>query len=99
MAWQETSPVEERERFIDDHLLGVYDMTALCARYAISRKTGYKWLARYDGGGREALQDRSRAPHHCPHKITSETVRTGQQFLPLHRLGHCRNGYAVPGIR
>jgi hypothetical protein len=31
MAWQETSPVEERERFIDDHLLGLYDMTALCA--------------------------------------------------------------------
>ena len=69
MAWQETSAVEERERFIDDHLLGLYDMTALCARYAISRKTGYKWVARYDGGGRAALHDRSRAPHHCPHKI------------------------------
>ncbi|MGH8458605.1 MAG: integrase core domain-containing protein, partial [Nevskiales bacterium] len=35
----------------------------------ISRKTGYKWLARYDAGGRPALQDRSRAPHTCPHKI------------------------------
>jgi len=44
-------------------------MTELCARYAISRKTGYKWLARYDAGGRPALHDRSRAPHHCPHKI------------------------------
>ena len=62
MPWQETSPVEERERFIDDHRLELYDMTELCARYAISRKTGYKWLARYDAGGRPALHDRSRAP-------------------------------------
>jgi len=69
MPWQETSPVEERERFIDDHRLGLYDMTELCARYAISRKTGYKWVARYDAGGRPALRDRSRAPHVCPHKI------------------------------
>ena len=69
MPWLETVPVEQRTRFIDDHRLGLYDMTELCARYAISRKTGYKWLARYDGGGRPALQDRSRAPHTCPHKI------------------------------
>ena len=26
MPWQETSPVEERERFIDDHQLGLYIM-------------------------------------------------------------------------
>ena len=71
MPWLETAPVEERARFIDDHRLGLYDMTELCARYAISRKTGYKWLARYDAGGRPALQDRSRAPHHCPHKIAA----------------------------
>jgi putative transposase len=69
MPWLETAPMEQRERFIDDSRLGLYDMTELCARYAISRKTGYKWLARYDAGGRSALHDRSRAPHHCPHKI------------------------------
>src|SRR5437867_8526948 len=69
MPWLETAPMEQRERFIDDFRLALYDMTELCARYAISRKTGYKWLARYDAGGRPALPDRSRAPHHCPHKI------------------------------
>jgi putative transposase len=69
MPWLETAPMEQRERFIDDHRLGLYDMTELCARYAVSRKTGYKWLTRYDAGGRPALRDRSRAPHHCPHKI------------------------------
>ncbi len=54
MPWLETAPMEQRERFIDDHRLGLYDMTELCARYAVSRKTGYKWLARDDAGGRPA---------------------------------------------
>jgi Helix-turn-helix domain len=80
MPWLETVPVEQRERFIDDHRLGLYDMTELCARYAISRKTGYKWLARYDGGGRAALRDRSRAPHTCPHKIAEPVAQ-----LPAYR--------------
>jgi transposase InsO family protein len=47
-------------------------MLELCVRYNISRKTGYKWLDRFDAGGRAALHDRSRAPHTCPH--ASETV-------------------------
>lgn len=32
MPWQETAPVEQRERFIDDYHLGLYTMTELCAR-------------------------------------------------------------------
>jgi transposase InsO family protein len=69
MPWLEVAPVEERERFIDDYLLRLYTMTELCARYAVSRKTGYKWIARYDAGGRPGLRDRSRAPHTCPHRV------------------------------
>jgi putative transposase len=69
MPWQETDPVDQRERFIADHQHGLYAMAELCARYGVSRKTGYKWLARYDAGGRPALRERSHAPHHCPHRI------------------------------
>jgi putative transposase len=72
MPWMETSPVEQRERFIRDHRLDLYAMAELCARYGISRKTGYKWLARFDEGGRRGLRDRSRAPHHCPHRIARD---------------------------
>ncbi len=74
MPWLETAPMEQRERFIDDHQRGLYDMIELCARYAVSRKTGCNWLARYDAGGRAALGDRSRAPHRCPHKISQEVA-------------------------
>ncbi len=74
MPWLETSPMDQRARFIRDHRLSLYAMTELCARYGISRKTGYKWLARFDEAGRWGLQDRSRAPHHCPHRIPDEVA-------------------------
>ena len=74
MPWLETAPMEERERFIRDWQLSLYTMTELSARYDVSRKTGYKWLARFDEGGRHALGDRSRAPHQCPHRISEETA-------------------------
>jgi len=70
MPWQETSPVDQRERFIQDHRLDLYTMVELCARYGVSRKTGYKWLDRFEEDGRHGLRDRSRAPHQCPHRIT-----------------------------
>ena len=74
MPWLETSPVEQRERFIRDHRGTPYTMAELCARYNVSRKTGYKWLARFDEAGRHGLRDRSRAPHHCPHRIAADVA-------------------------
>ena len=74
MPWLETVPVEQRERFVRDVRMSVYPLTELCTRYGISRKTGYKWLARFEDGGRQALRDRSRAPHRCPHRIAPETA-------------------------
>jgi len=74
MPWKEASPMSERIRFIHDHQLGVYDMTELCQRYGVSRKTGYKWLRRFSEDGYEALKDRSRSPHSCPHKTPDRCV-------------------------
>lgn len=74
MPWMETAPVEQRIQFIADHRQGLYPMTELCARYGISRKTGYKWLDRFEEQGRQGLTDRSRAPHHCPHRIAEATA-------------------------
>lgn len=68
MPWQETVLMDERHRFIDEYRSRLYSVTELCARHGISRKTAYKWLARYDQGGRTALGDQSRAPHSCPHR-------------------------------
>jgi transposase InsO family protein len=64
--------MQTRTRFVADDRLGLYSRAELCARYGISRKTGYKWLSRYHQEGVPGLQDRSHAPHHCPHRIPQD---------------------------
>ena len=71
MPWLETAPVEQRERFVRDERLGLYSMTELCDRYGISRKTGYKWLGRFDEGGRKLAEMKKNlrdVPQKC-HKL------------------------------
>lgn len=67
MPWQETSPMDQRLQFVSDHQRGISTMVELCARYGISRKTGYKWLDRYAEDGPPGLLEQSRRPHACPH--------------------------------
>jgi transposase InsO family protein len=64
--------VTERLKFIAAHASGLYGMTELCTRFGISRKTGYKRVARYQKDGVAGLEDRSHAPLHCPHRIRPE---------------------------
>ncbi len=64
--------MEERIQFIQDALSDRFAMAELCARYGVSRRIGYKWLARYEEEGRRGLKDRSRAPHNCSHRIDDE---------------------------
>src|SRR3990172_5114932 len=71
MPWRETSPMQERVRFVRDCQSGLYEMTELCERYGISRKTGYKWLARFEAAGAAGLEEQSRAPLSCPHRIAA----------------------------
>ena len=69
MPWQETHPMDQRLQFVADHQRALYAMTTLCARYGVSRKTGYKWLQRFAAEGARGLHARSHAPHVCPHAI------------------------------
>src|SRR3954464_12265528 len=62
MPWTETCPMDQRVAFIADWLRDEWTMTELAERYAISRKTGYKWVARYDADPAHGLAERSRAP-------------------------------------
>jgi putative transposase len=64
-----TLPRDQRLQFVADHQRGLFDMRALCACYGVSRKTGYKWLARYAAEEPRGLHDRSHVPHTCPHRI------------------------------
>ena len=74
MPWTETAPMKERMRFVTDSERDLYSMVELCERYGISRKTGYKWMDRYEREGPDGLRERSRAPHHCPHRIAADVA-------------------------
>jgi transposase InsO family protein len=52
----------------------------LCRRFGISRKTGYKWLERYQQSGAEALKDRSRRPVRSPQQTPPEV---GERVIAL----------------
>lgn len=72
MPWKRESAVEQRLRFLIEAGNKETTISDLCRRYEISRKTGYKWLARYQEAGTiAALNDRSRRPRHSPTR-TSE---------------------------
>ena len=62
MPWRESCAMDERICFIADCTSGLWTMTELCDRHAISRKTGYKWLERYRLDGAAGLAERSCAP-------------------------------------
>jgi transposase InsO family protein len=74
MPWRETSPMEQRLDFVREFATELFTMTELAAQYGISRKTGYKWLERYEADGVDGLQDRSRRPHHSPQATDPELV-------------------------
>jgi transposase InsO family protein len=74
MPWKETEPMSERVKFIAAYLEHDEPFFGTCERFGISRKTGYKWVERYEGGGVAALEERSRAPHSHPHAVLDEVV-------------------------
>ena len=58
MPWRERLPMDERVQFISDYQRQLFTMTEICDRYGVSRKTGYKWIARYAADGAAGLADR-----------------------------------------
>ena len=70
MPWRELSPVEQRTDFVREYESGLFTMTELAAQYGVSRKTGYKWIARFMAGCE--LVDRSRRPKSSPRAVPAE---------------------------
>lgn len=85
MPWSEVGRLDQRRRFVEDAQLGVFSLSELRRRYAVSRPTGYLWLERFPAGGVAVLADRSHAPHRCPHATPPhiwEAVRAARHQHP-----------------
>lgn len=74
MPWKETCPVNERKAFVRAWLSRRYTLVDLCGASQISRKTAYKWVARFQEAGWPGLEDRSRAPHGHPNATPEALV-------------------------
>jgi transposase InsO family protein len=98
--------MDERMLFVADYVKDHWAVAQLCRRYGISRKTGYKWIARYGAEGWAGMREHSRAPHTRPHltpTVLQERVVQLRMQHPhwgprklLHRLATLEPGTAWP---
>jgi len=84
MPWQEVSMMTLKEEFVGKAQAAGANMSALCRAYGISRKTGYKWLKRYEGQGPAGLVEQSRRPLHSP----GRTRQAVEQWVLEARAAH-----------
>ena len=67
MPWLETDVREQRMQFVVEATQPGANRSAVCRHRGISRKTGYKWLRRYQtAGSLLGLAEQSRRPHQSP---------------------------------
>ena len=84
MSWKGVTVMNQRVRFIAEHLKGYFSFAELCRQFSVSRKTGYKWVQRYSKYGAEGLNDRARRPHTCPHKTDPAIIEAIVQVRMKH---------------
>lgn len=93
MPWQEKARVELRTEFVVQASQPGANVSALCRRYHISRKTGYKWLQRHQEGA--GLTDQSRRPHHSPGEMADVWVEKILSLRQRHPYWGARKIHAI----
>jgi putative transposase len=84
MPWKIQSRVGERWRLVKALLRNEQSVKEVCRVFGISRKTGYKWKARFLAQGRRALDDRSRRPRRSPRQLKAHWVRRIRSLRQKH---------------
>lgn len=84
MVWKEWSRMDERMLLMSALLEGEKPLAELCREFGVSRKTAYKWLARYNELGPSGLCDRSRAPLSHPSRVDSIVLEALLQARRAH---------------
>jgi transposase len=83
MPWNEVTTVKLRAEFVRLAQSEGANISQLCERFQISRKTGYKWLARFRSHGDSGLGDQSRrpavSPSQTPNDVEADVLRLRDQ--------------------
>ena len=82
MSWETKTVMEQRKEFIIAASAEDANISELCRKFGISRKTGHKWINRAEMG--LPLCDQSRRPHRQPSKTA---VEIEQRIIQM-RLDH-----------
>jgi transposase InsO family protein len=85
MAWENFKVEQQRLQLLTAYMAGESSMTDLCAKYGISRKTGYKWYNRFLEDGENGLIDLSKAPHNPNFLYTEELIERAIDYKLKHR--------------
>ncbi|EMN47701.1 DNA-binding helix-turn-helix protein [Leptospira interrogans str. L1207] len=84
MPWKESRVIEEKIKFIAAWKGGGWLFSDLCKEFGISRKTGYKYLERYESEGIDGLKDRSKNPKKHPNETPENVVILIMQMREKH---------------
>lgn len=63
---------------------GSQPLAELCRQFGVSRKTAYKWIARYNQDGPACFEERSRAPHNHPNRVPQASIEALVQACKSH---------------
>jgi putative transposase len=85
MPWRDTNAMEQRVQFVRDWLKRTHCVSELCALYGISRKTAYKWIARYMTDGPDWAMERGHEARVVRNKTAPEVEEALMQMRRLHR--------------
>jgi putative transposase len=85
MSWKQLSSVVRRLTFVKWALKAQQSMSQLCRLCGLSRKSGYKWVERFEREGLWGLRDRTRRPHHSPQRISAKWLTRIRRLRRGHR--------------
>ncbi len=74
MPWQENDLMSLKQEFIEQAQQHVMSFSALCARYKIARKTGYKWVRRHAENPAHGLRAQPTTPKTIPNATPTAVV-------------------------
>src|SRR5215210_285170 len=80
MPWKTVSLLKVRQRLVEAALARRQTLQKLCQRFGVSRKSAYKWLARFRRRGLPGLRDHSRRPRRSPTRLSSHWVKAVSQW-------------------
>jgi len=72
MPWSKTTNEDQRRRLIIELQKPDCNVSSLCREFGISRKTAYKWKARFKAKDADCLRDRSKKPCSSPNAYDSQ---------------------------